>query len=135
VRLAGLKVTAGTPDPLRLTTCGLLDALSVIDSVPVKLPVVGGVKLTLTVHVPLGVRVELAQLLDWKFPVIAILVMMRLLVPALIILRFRVEVDPTATFPKGIVVVDRLTTCAAAGLVQNAQAQRKTHAPVTTSRG
>jgi hypothetical protein len=108
VRLVGLKITGRIPLPLRLTTCGLPEALSVIVSAPVLLPVAVGVKLTLTVQLPLGAMVALPQLLDWKLPVTAILLMMRLLVPVLVILRFVVAVAPTATLPKPIVVGDKL---------------------------
>jgi hypothetical protein len=52
--------------------------------------------------------VVLPQLLDWKLPVTAILLMMRLPVPVLVILRFVVAVAPTATLPKPIVVGDKL---------------------------
>jgi hypothetical protein len=49
--------------PVKDTVCGLLAALSVIVSVPVLLPLLAGVKLTLTLQLPLGAIVELAQLL------------------------------------------------------------------------
>ena len=45
LRLAGLNPTT-VPAPLRLTVCGLPGALSVIESVPLKLPIAFGVKVT-----------------------------------------------------------------------------------------
>ncbi len=51
VRVLLDNVTAGAiPVPLRLTLCGLFGALSVIDSVPVRVPVTVGVKVTLIVQ-------------------------------------------------------------------------------------
>ena len=51
VRVVLDKVTAGAiPVPLRLTVCGLPAPLSVMDTVPVRVPVVVGVKVTLMVQ-------------------------------------------------------------------------------------
>ncbi len=54
LRLVGERVTAGavgaTPVPVRLTLCGLPAALSVIDTVPVRVPVAVGVNVTLIVQ-------------------------------------------------------------------------------------
>jgi hypothetical protein len=49
-RVAGLTVTGTTPFPVSETVCGLLLAPSVTVSVPVRLPVVVGVKVTLIVQ-------------------------------------------------------------------------------------
>jgi hypothetical protein len=49
-RLAGVTVTATTPEPVKLTVCGLLLALSVNVSVPGRLPVVVGLSVTPTVQ-------------------------------------------------------------------------------------
>jgi hypothetical protein len=49
-KLAGEAVACSTPVPLKETVCGLLLALSVIVSVPVRLPVAVGVKITLIVQ-------------------------------------------------------------------------------------
>ena len=52
--LAGVTVTAvacNVAVPLNVTTCGLLFALSVIVSVPVRIPAAVGANATLTVHV------------------------------------------------------------------------------------
>jgi len=48
------RLTA-VPVPLRLTVCGLFAALSLIESVAVRLPVPEGVKVTLTVQLALGI--------------------------------------------------------------------------------
>ncbi len=51
LRLVGERVTAGAiPVPLRLTLCGLPAALSVIETVPVRVPVAVGVNVTLIVQ-------------------------------------------------------------------------------------
>ncbi len=54
LRLVLERVTAGaagaTPVPVRLTLCGLPAALSVIDTVPVRVPVAVGVNVTLIVQ-------------------------------------------------------------------------------------
>lgn len=65
LRLELLSVTGETPFPLKVTTCGLSAALSVMVNEPELLPVVVGVKLTLTWQDVLGARVELPQLLHW----------------------------------------------------------------------
>ena len=49
-KLAGETVACTTPVPDKAAFCGLLLALSVIVSVPVRLPVPVGVKITLIVH-------------------------------------------------------------------------------------
>jgi len=50
-RLVGKRLTTGaTPVPLNETFCGLPAALSVTDSVPVRLPVPVGVNVTLIVQ-------------------------------------------------------------------------------------
>ena len=54
-RLDGDKdIAEVAPVPVRVAVCGLLLASSVTVSVPVRVPVVDGVKKTLIVHVPLG---------------------------------------------------------------------------------
>lgn len=56
VRLLGVRVTppALVPLPVRLTVCGLLLALSAMLTVPVRVPVVVGMNVTLIVQLPLG---------------------------------------------------------------------------------
>ena len=52
-RLVGLKLATGaTPVPVRLAVWGLPAALSVMVNVPVRVPVVVGVKVTLIVQFP-----------------------------------------------------------------------------------
>ena len=58
------------PAPVSETVCGLLLALSVIDSVPLRLPVALGVKVTLMVQLAPGAS-ELGQVLVWaKSPLV-----------------------------------------------------------------
>ncbi len=62
------RVTAGavaaTPVPVRLTLCGLPAALSVIDTVPVRVPVAVGVKVTLMVQLA-PATTEAPQVFVW----------------------------------------------------------------------
>ncbi len=59
------NVTAGAiPVPLRLTLCGLFGALSVIDTVPVRVPVAVGVKVTLMVQLA-PATTEAPQVFVW----------------------------------------------------------------------
>jgi hypothetical protein len=62
-RPVGLSVTGCIPLPLKDTTCGLFEALSVIVNEPFLLPVVVGAKLTLTEQLPFGAMVAVPQLL------------------------------------------------------------------------
>ncbi len=64
VRKAADMVTGCTPAPLKLTTCGLLRALSEIVNKPVLVAMAVGVKLTLTVQLPEVGKVTFTQLLD-----------------------------------------------------------------------
>ncbi len=65
VRVLLDNVTAGAiPVPLRLTLCGLPAALSVIDSVPVRVPVAVGVKVTLMVQLA-PAATEAPQVFVW----------------------------------------------------------------------
>jgi hypothetical protein len=83
------RLTA-VPVPLRLTVCGLFAALSLIESDAVRLPVAPGVKVTLTVQVPLGVTVAPLQVsaltpksLAFVPPIVTV-EMVRLAVPVLV---------------------------------------------------
>jgi len=78
------------PVPVRLTTCGLLAALSVKFSEALRLPVAEGVNVTLTVQAPLGVTVApeqvsalLAKSLAFVPPMVTV-EMLRLAVPVLV---------------------------------------------------
>ena len=85
------KLTRGTiPVPLKLTVCGLLEALSVKFSEALRLPVADGVNVTLTVQVPLGITVApvqvsalLAKSLAFVPPIVTV-EMVRLAVPVLV---------------------------------------------------
>jgi hypothetical protein len=70
-----LEIEKSTPVPLKLTACGLPDALSVTLSVPVRAPVAVGVKVTLIVQLDPAVNAD-PQLLVWlKLPLAAMLLM------------------------------------------------------------
>src|SRR5215471_8458464 len=76
----GVMLTAGplgdVPLPVRVALCGLPAALSETDSVPPRVPVVVGVKVTLIVQLP-PAATELPQLLVWpKSPLALMLVML-----------------------------------------------------------
>ncbi len=65
LRLVGEKLTAGAvPVPLRPTVCGLPAALSLMLSVPVRVPVWIGVNVTFNVQLAL-IASELPQLFVW----------------------------------------------------------------------
>jgi hypothetical protein len=49
-----VTIPAAVPVPLTVTICGLLTALSVIVTVPLKVPATVGLNVTLIVHVPAG---------------------------------------------------------------------------------
>ena len=73
-----------TPVPARLTVCGLVPALSVIVTAPVRVPVVVGVKVTLMVQLDPAVTAP-GQLLLWaKSPVAAMLEIVRSAVPVFV---------------------------------------------------
>jgi hypothetical protein len=68
------------PVPERLTVCGLLFPLSVIVSVPVRVPTMVGVNVTLIVHLAPAAN-EVPQLLVWaKSPVVEMLLMVSVVV-------------------------------------------------------
>jgi hypothetical protein len=79
-RLAGLNSTT-VPVPVTLTVCGLPAALSVIDNVPVRVPLCVGLKVTLMVQLASAARLE-PQVFAWlKSPLAAILVILSAVVP------------------------------------------------------
>ena len=86
------KLTRGAavPVPLKVTVCGLLEALSLKFSEALRLPVADGVKVTLTSQAPLGVTVTpvqvsvlLAKSLAFVPPTVTV-EMVRLPVPVLV---------------------------------------------------
>ena len=86
---AGESVAEGVlvPVPLRLAVCGLLLALSLTDSVALRLPVAVGVNVSLMVHFELLPRLE-GQLLVWAKsplldPVMPMLLMVTVELPVL----------------------------------------------------
>lgn len=75
VRLVGVIATGAEPVPVRLTDCGLFDALSAKVSVPVSVPTASGENVTPTTHFPLLLMLPPHVLLAMaKSPVGAMLV-------------------------------------------------------------
>jgi hypothetical protein len=70
--------------PLRETICGLPTALSVNETVPLTLPVVLGVRVTLIVQFAPTARVEPQLLVSAKFALAAILAIVSVAVPELV---------------------------------------------------
>jgi hypothetical protein len=70
--------------PLRETVCGLPIALSVIESVPFRLPVASGVNVTLMAQLAPDAREEPQLLVSVKFVLEAIFVMLSVAVPELL---------------------------------------------------
>jgi hypothetical protein len=69
------------PIPFRLTVCGLPGALSVIDNVPIRLPIFVGLKITLIVQLAPAATLE-SQVFVWlKSPLATMLVIMSAAVP------------------------------------------------------
>lgn len=102
---------APLPVPLRLTVCGLLGALSVSVSAPVRLPMAVGVNVTLIVQPAFG-AIGAGQLLVWeKSPLAAITRGVSIPVPVLVRVigceALEVETDCPA---KVRLVGERLTT-------------------------
>jgi hypothetical protein len=58
------ETVEAAPVPVKLTVCGLVLALSVRVSVPVRVPDAEGVKVTLIVQLPLGLTL-VPQLFVW----------------------------------------------------------------------
>jgi hypothetical protein len=91
LKLGADKLTRGVvPVPLKLTVCGLLEALSVKFSEALRLPAADGVNVTLTVQAPLGITVAPVQLsalvaksLTFVPPIVTV-EMARLAVPLLV---------------------------------------------------
>ena len=72
------------PAPLNLTACGLPDALSVTKSMPVRLPVVLGVKVMLISQLVAGARLPTQLSLSAKWAVVSISVTFRVAPPELV---------------------------------------------------
>jgi hypothetical protein len=128
----GDTVTGAEPVPLRLTVCGLLAALSVNVSVPLRVPSVVGEKVTLIEHVAPAAMLA-PQLLPAmaKSPVVVMLEKLRLL--ALWFVRetdLALLVFPTANVPKLKEVVERATGAAAYAYAAKPATQRQTTKPI-----
>jgi hypothetical protein len=79
-RLVGLNSTT-VPVPVRFTVCGLPAALSVIDNVPVRVPLCVGLKVTLMVQLASAARLE-PQVFVWlKSSFAAILAILSAILP------------------------------------------------------
>lgn len=103
------------PVPDRLTVCGLPPPLSVIESVPLRLPLACGVNVTLIVQNFPAPNVVPQLFVSTKspafLPVIPTFVMLRLVLPLLVIVTGSgPSVVPTFWLPKFRVVLERLTT-------------------------
>ena len=66
--LLDTPMTGAVPVPVRETVCGLFAALSVMVSMPLRVPLAVGVKVTLTVQVVLGARLVPQLLVCAKSP-------------------------------------------------------------------
>ena len=87
--------------PLRETVCGLPAALSVNETVPLTLPVVLGVRVTLIVQFAPAARVEPQLLVSAKFALAAILAIVSVAVPELVSVMGRGWLAvPTTSSPK-----------------------------------
>ena len=105
------SVTAELPVPLRLTFCGLFEALSVKVSVPLAAPVAVGVNVTPTAQLAPAARLVPQVLLEIaKGPLIPTLEMVRAVLWRLVSVTVTAAlVLPTATVPKFNELADRVT--------------------------
>ena len=105
------RVTAALPVPLRLTFCGLLEALSVKVSVPPAVPVAVGVNVTPTAQPAPAARLAPQVLLEIaKGPLIPALEIVRDVLWRLVSVTVTAElVPPTATVPRFNELADRVT--------------------------
>src|SRR5438093_13717308 len=74
-------IEKSSPVPARASFCGLLAALSLRVTIPVRVPPAVGLKLTLTVQLPLEVSVAPQVLVSAKSPLILRLLMFRVTLP------------------------------------------------------
>lgn len=117
---ANISLVAETPTigprpvPLRLTICGLSEALSVSVTIPVKVPLLAGEKIALMVHVEPGFRVagETGQVLLWAKLLLATMPrMVRFAPPVFVTATVSAAlVVPTAESLKDRLMVERDTT-------------------------
>ena len=106
-RLAGERLIAATPMPLRLT-CGSWLALVLIVRVPVYSPVAVGLSETVTEHVP-PAATAVEHVFVWLKPaaLAAILLIVRLAVPLFCTVTWAVAVVFRTSLPKETLVVER----------------------------
>jgi hypothetical protein len=97
--LAGVNVACTVPVPVSETVCGLVGALSVIVTAPVRVPSCVGVKVTLNLHLA-PIPNELPQVLELiaKSPVATMLLILSTPVPLLVI----VTALPAEVFPTSV---------------------------------
>ena len=89
------------PVPLRLTWSGLLAALLVMNTLPVRGPVVVGVKVTLIVQLALAARVAAQVVVLAKSPLMVMLAMFSVAPPVLVsVTVLAALVPPTPCEPK-----------------------------------
>jgi hypothetical protein len=91
LKLVGAKVVPGaaaTPLPERLTVCGLPDALSAIEIVPVRVPATVGVNVTVITHDAPAARLDPHVFVCAKSPLAVILLMLKLAVPLFVAVIF-----------------------------------------------
>jgi len=105
LRVFGEKETFGdvwvVPVPLRETVCGLPDALSVTESVPLRMPEVVGLNVTFTVQFAPAATVELQLIVSAKFALALIPEMVNVAVPELVsVTESGWLVAPTNSAPK-----------------------------------
>jgi hypothetical protein len=98
------------PVPVKLTVCGLPLALSVMVSMPVRVPLAVGVKVTLMLQTPPAAKL-VPQVLVWaKSPLTAMLVNARVAVPELVTVTDWAELDaPTPWLAKVRDVAESVT--------------------------
>jgi hypothetical protein len=111
VRLTGAIVTGKSPVPLRLTVCGLFDALSVNVSVPARVPAAVGENVTPTLHsAPAAMLAPQVLLAIAKSPVAAMLVNVSAVFSLLVrVTSFAAVVLPSKADPKLKLVAERVT--------------------------
>jgi hypothetical protein len=111
IRLPVERLTPGCiPVPLNTTLCGLSGALSVMVSVPVRVPMAVGVNFTLIVQFAPAARL-LPHVFVWeKLPLATMLVMVKALPPEFVrVMACALELEPTIWLVKVKAVVERPT--------------------------
>jgi hypothetical protein len=108
----GVAETAkSVPFPLKETTCGLPEALSLMVTVPVRVPIVVGVKLTVIAQLALTAS-DVPQVLVWaKSPLATMLVIVSVAVPVLVsVIVCGTLVVPNCWLPNATLVAERVAT-------------------------